>query len=103
MQTNVTRFVVLGTTDPEPSGDDKTSIAFMVKQDVPGALFTVMKPFAERGKPEDPIKEAMERRADLDDRYLKNVAALLPADKAAELPKPRTRKGPLVIRGGTGG
>ena len=59
-------------------------------------------PFAERDRPEDPIKEAMERRADLDDRYLKNVAALLPADKAAELPKPRTRKGPLVIRSGTG-
>ncbi len=59
-------------------------------------------PFAEREKPEDPIKDAMERRADLDDRYLKNVAALLPADKAAELPKPRTRKGPLIIRSGTG-
>ena len=60
-------------------------------------------PLAGRDRPEDPIKESLERRADLDDRYLKNIAALLPAGNAAELPKPRTRKGPLVIRGGMGG
>ena len=48
VQTNVTRFVVLGRTDPPPSGDDKTSIAFLLKRDVPGALFKVMKPLAER-------------------------------------------------------
>jgi prephenate dehydratase len=47
VQTNVTRFVVLGMNDPEPTGDDKTSIAFLLKKDVPGALFKVMKPLAE--------------------------------------------------------
>ena len=46
---NVTRFVVLGAEDPEPTGDDKTSIAFLFKQDVPGALFNAMRPMAERG------------------------------------------------------
>lgn len=47
VQTNVTRFVVLGQHDPPPSGDDKTSIAFLLKQDVPGALFRALKPLAE--------------------------------------------------------
>ncbi len=47
VQTNVTRFVVLGGEDLPPSGDDKTSIAFLLKRDVPGALFKVMKPLAE--------------------------------------------------------
>ena len=46
--TNVTRFVVLGTEDPAPTGDDKTSICFLFKQDVPGALFNAMRPLAER-------------------------------------------------------
>jgi prephenate dehydratase len=48
VQTNVTRFVVLARDDPSPSGDDKTSIAFLLKRDVPGALFKVMRPLAER-------------------------------------------------------
>lgn len=48
VRTNVTRFVVLGRDDPPPSGDDKTSIAFLLKRDVPGALFKMMKPLAER-------------------------------------------------------
>jgi prephenate dehydratase len=47
VQTNVTRFVVLGQEDPPPSGDDKTSIAFLLKKDVPGALFRALKPLAE--------------------------------------------------------
>jgi hypothetical protein len=50
--------------------------------------------------PDDPIREALEKRADMDDRYLRSVASLLPADRASELPKPRTHKGPIVIRGG---
>lgn len=47
VQTNVTRFVVLGAEDPPPSGDDKTSIAFLLSADVPGALFKVLRPLAE--------------------------------------------------------
>src|SRR5688572_18227245 len=47
VQTNVTRFVVLGQEDPRPSGDDKTSIAFLLTKDVPGALFRALKPLAE--------------------------------------------------------
>ena len=49
VQTNVTRFVVLGMHDPEPTGDDKTSIAFHGETGRAGALFKVMKPLAERG------------------------------------------------------
>jgi prephenate dehydratase len=48
-QTNVTRFVVLADRRAEPTGDDKTSIAFLLKANVPGALFRVLRPFAEAG------------------------------------------------------
>jgi prephenate dehydratase len=42
VHTNVTRFVVLTREDTPPTGDDKTSIAFRVLEDVPGALHTVL-------------------------------------------------------------
>ena len=43
---NVTRFLVIGTEISEPSGDDKTSIMFSVRDRV-GALYDTLKPFAE--------------------------------------------------------
>jgi prephenate dehydratase len=46
VRTNVTRFVVLAEQDAEPTGRDKTSIGFTLKQNVPGALFAVLSPFA---------------------------------------------------------
>lgn len=42
VHTNVTRFVVLTREDVPPTGDDKTSLAFRVLEDVPGALHTVL-------------------------------------------------------------
>ena len=45
---NVTRFLVIGTNVSEPSGDDKTSIMFSVRDRV-GALYDTLKPFAEQG------------------------------------------------------
>ncbi len=42
---NITRFVVVGTREPPPSGDDKTSIVFSVK-DQPGILHRMLQPFA---------------------------------------------------------
>ncbi len=45
---NVTRFVVLATQDHPPTGDDKTSIAFLL-EDRPGQLYNVIKEFAQRG------------------------------------------------------
>lgn len=45
---NVTRFVVVGRQTPRPSGHDRTSVMFSIK-DEPGALSTLLKPFAERG------------------------------------------------------
>jgi prephenate dehydratase len=47
IQTNVTRFVVLGTEPAPATGDDKTSIAFLLKANVPGALFRVLRPLAD--------------------------------------------------------
>jgi len=44
---NYTRFLVIGKKPPAPSGNDKTSILFSVK-DAPGALFKALSPFAEQ-------------------------------------------------------
>jgi prephenate dehydratase len=49
VRSNVTRFVVLSREDAQPTGDDKTSLGFTMKQDVPGALHTSLTPFAEQG------------------------------------------------------
>ncbi len=46
---NMTRFVVLASSDHEPTGRDKTSIAFDFSDDASGLVFDVMRPFAERG------------------------------------------------------
>jgi prephenate dehydratase len=42
VQTNVTRFVVLAREDAPPTGNDKTSLAFRVRENVPGALHAVL-------------------------------------------------------------
>lgn len=45
---NLTRFVALAREDAPPTGNDKTSIGFTVKENVPGILFKVFQPFADR-------------------------------------------------------
>jgi prephenate dehydratase len=45
---NLTRFVVLAKEDAAATGNDKTSIGFTVKCNVPGILFKVFQPFAVR-------------------------------------------------------
>lgn len=45
---NKTRFVVLGPTDSEPTGRDKTSFAFTVAHDRPGTLVDVLHEFSDR-------------------------------------------------------
>jgi len=45
---NVTRFFVIGREVSQPSGDDKTSIMFSIRDRV-GALYDTLKPFAEHG------------------------------------------------------
>jgi prephenate dehydratase len=47
---NVTRFVVLGARDGEPTGDDRTSIALaFVVEDRPGLLVGSLQEFSDRG------------------------------------------------------
>ncbi|MCC6315701.1 MAG: prephenate dehydratase [Thermomicrobiales bacterium] len=41
-RSNVTRFLLLGREDAAPTGDDKTSIGFTVKANVPGALHAIL-------------------------------------------------------------
>ena len=45
--TNETRFVVLAPEDHPPTGCDKTSLCFSVREDRPGALCDILKEFAE--------------------------------------------------------
>lgn len=44
---NVTRFVVLGANDANPTGSDKTSIAVATAHDRPGTLLALLKEFAD--------------------------------------------------------
>jgi prephenate dehydratase len=46
VHTNVTRFVVLAREDTPPTGNDKTSLAFRVRENVPGALQAILAEFA---------------------------------------------------------
>lgn len=45
---NVTRFLIIGRQSPPPSGNDKTSVMFSIK-DEPGALKRLLTPFSDRG------------------------------------------------------
>lgn len=45
---NRTRFVVLAKKDHKKTGDDKTSIVFSIKKDIPGGLYGILGEFAER-------------------------------------------------------
>jgi prephenate dehydratase len=42
VHTNVTRFVVLAREDAPPTGNDKTSLAFRIRENVPGALHAIL-------------------------------------------------------------
>ncbi|MDZ4278926.1 MAG: ACT domain-containing protein, partial [Dehalococcoidia bacterium] len=45
---NKTRFIVVASSDSEPTGRDKTSIAFSVEHDRPGTLVEVLHEFSDR-------------------------------------------------------
>ncbi|OGC03992.1 hypothetical protein A2276_05180 [candidate division WOR-1 bacterium RIFOXYA12_FULL_43_27] len=45
---NRTRFVVLAKADHKKTGNDKTSIVFSIKRDIPGGLYDVLSEFADR-------------------------------------------------------
>ncbi len=46
---NATRFVFLGREEELPSGDDKTSLVFSLRNDTPGSLCDALLEFAQRG------------------------------------------------------
>jgi prephenate dehydratase len=46
VHTNVTRFVVLAREDAPPTGNDKTSLAFRIRENVPGALHAILSELA---------------------------------------------------------
>jgi prephenate dehydratase len=49
VRNNKTRFVVLDQTDCEPTGDDKTSVAFTTEHDRPGSLIEVLSELPKHG------------------------------------------------------
>lgn len=46
---NLTRFMAIARRDAQPTGDDKTFLAFRTDKDVPGSLHAVLTPFADGG------------------------------------------------------
>jgi prephenate dehydratase len=46
---NQTRFVVMGTQTPKPTGNDKTSLALFMQEDRPGTLLMILAEFAYAG------------------------------------------------------
>jgi len=42
VHTNVTRFIVLARDDAPPTGNDKTSISFRIRENIPGALHAIL-------------------------------------------------------------
>ena len=46
---NLTRFVVVGRADHDPTGSDKTSLCFSFADDHPGLLYQALKEFADQG------------------------------------------------------
>jgi len=58
---NYTRFLVISDASPGPSGDDKTSIMFIVKDRV-GALYDMLKPFPDHGLSLSKIESRPSRR-----------------------------------------
>ena len=48
MRDNLTRFLVIGRDQPTPTGSDRTSIMFALK-DAPGILYKALAPFARDG------------------------------------------------------
>ena len=48
-RSNMTRFMVMAHHDAEPTGDDKTFVAYKTHKDQPGSLYKSLSPFAEAG------------------------------------------------------
>ncbi|MFP5224778.1 MAG: prephenate dehydratase, partial [Actinomycetota bacterium] len=45
---NATRFVLLGTKRPSPTGDDRSSLVCFIEQDRPGSLLAILHEFSDR-------------------------------------------------------
>ena len=45
---NASRFVLLGTTRPKPTGSDKTSVVCFIEKDRPGSLLAILHEFSDR-------------------------------------------------------
>jgi chorismate mutase/prephenate dehydratase len=46
---NTTRFLVIGRQEPDPTGNDLTSVLFTIRKDEPGGLYRLIEPMARRG------------------------------------------------------
>jgi chorismate mutase/prephenate dehydratase len=62
---NITRFLILGHRDAPPTGDDKTSVLFVVRDRV-GALYDCLRPFEECGVSMTMIESRPSRRRNWD-------------------------------------
>ncbi|MBI2384007.1 MAG: prephenate dehydratase [Gammaproteobacteria bacterium] len=60
---NTTRFLVIGRQNPEPTGQDMTSLVMSAHKDRAGALFQLLEPFAQSGINLTKIESRPSRRA----------------------------------------
>ena len=66
---NTTRFLVIGRHNPEPTGNDRTAAVFSAQRDAPGALFTLLEPFAQAGINLLKLESRPSRRAAWDNNF----------------------------------
>ncbi len=60
---NTTRFLIIGNKKTEPTGHDLTSLVLGARKDMPGALFSLIEPFAQGGLNMTRIESRPSRRA----------------------------------------
>ena len=89
---NITRFLIIGHQSPGPSGNDRTSVMFSIK-DEPGALKQLLTPFSERGINLTKIESRPSRRRAWDYIFFVDMSGHMtdkPIVEAIEQMKPHT-------------
>jgi chorismate mutase/prephenate dehydratase len=66
---NTTRFLVIGKQDPTPTDGDITSIVLSAHRNLPGALFKLLKPFADAGLDMNRIESRPMKNAAVQDYF----------------------------------
>lgn len=83
---NITRFLIIGHQSPRPSGNDRTSIMFSIKDEA-GALYHLLKPFADRKINMTKIESRPTRRRAWDYNFFVDIEGHITQPEIAKLVK----------------